>query len=101
MNREYKQLEAWHFYKAFLEYYHGGVDPKGKIAGYVKDIFRKVTDYPFIQHSKDQWLPVNGAKVTLQPGNLVYQVDKLNNGFYLFDNLEPGSLSVVFRSRKV
>jgi N-acetylmuramoyl-L-alanine amidase len=100
MNREYKNLEAWHFYKAFLEYYHGGVDPKGKIAGYVKDIYRKVTDYPFIQNSKDQWLPVNGTKVTLQPGNLVYQVDNLNNGFYLFDNLEPGVYQLYFEAEK-
>lgn len=100
LNREYKHLEAWNFYKAFLQYYAGAVDPKGKIAGYVKDSFRKVTDYPFVQNSKDQWLPVNGARVTLQPGDLIYQVDSLNNGFYLFDNLEPGIYRLLFAAEK-
>jgi N-acetylmuramoyl-L-alanine amidase len=100
MNREYKHLEAWHFYKAFLEYYKGGKDPKGKIAGFVKDSFRKVTDYYAPANSNDQWLPVNGAKIKLQPGDLEYTVDNLNNGFFLFDNLEPGIYQLEIEAEK-
>lgn len=100
LNREYKHLEAWHFYRAFLEYYEGGKDPKGKIAGFVKDNFRKVTNYYAAANSKDQWLPVNGAKIKLQPGNLEYNVDTLNNGFFLFDNLEPGIYQLEIEAEK-
>lgn len=100
LNREYKQMEAWHFFKAFLEYYNGGTDPNGKIAGFVKDNFRKVTEYYTVANSKDQWLPVNGARITLQPGNLEYNMDSLNNGFFLFDNLEPGKYQLQFEAEK-
>jgi hypothetical protein len=100
LNREYKQMEAWHFYKAFLGYFDGGKDPNGKIAGFVKDNFRKVTDYYTTANSQDQWLPVNSAKVTLQPGDFEYNVDSLNNGFFLFDNLEPGIYQLEFESEK-
>ncbi|MGM0620022.1 MAG: N-acetylmuramoyl-L-alanine amidase [Bacteroidota bacterium] len=100
LNREYKHMEAWHLYKAFLEYFDGGADPNGQIAGYVKDNFRKVTDYYTTANTKDQWLPVNGAKVTLQPGDLEYNVDSLNNGFFLFDNLEPGIYQLQIEADK-
>lgn len=100
MNREYKYLEAWHFYKAFLNYFEGGTDPKGKIAGFVKDNFRKVTNYYTAANSKDQWLPVNGAKIKLQPGDIEYNVDSLNNGFFLFDNLEPGTYQLEIEAEK-
>ncbi len=100
MNKEYKQLEAWHFFRAFCEYYGGNPGNRGKIAGTVKDSYRKVTGYSYIPNSKDQWLPVNGAKVTLQPGNRVYQVDRINNGFYCFDNLEPGNYQLSFEADK-
>jgi hypothetical protein len=36
-------------------------------------------------------MPVNGARISLDPGNLSYTTDDLNNGFFIFDNLEPGS----------
>ncbi len=100
LNREYKHLEAWHFYKAFLEFYAGGSDPKGKIAGFVKDNYRKVTEYYTTANSKDQWLPVNRAKITLQPGDLEYRTDSLNNGFFLFDNLEPGIYELTVEAEK-
>ena len=100
LNREYKHLEAWHFYRAFLEYYEGSGDPNGKIAGFVKDSFQKVTDYYAPANTKDQWLPVNGAKIKLQPGNLEYTVDSLNNGFFLFDNLKPGVYQLEIEAEK-
>lgn len=100
LNREYKHLEAWHFYRAFLDYYEGGEDLNGKIAGFVKDNYRKVTEYYTTANSKDQWLPVNGAKITLQPGDLEYTIDSLNNGFFLFDNLAPGTYRITVEADK-
>ena len=37
MNMEYKWLEAWNFYKSFLNYYNGGQIQTGNIAGNVRD----------------------------------------------------------------
>jgi hypothetical protein len=45
-------------------------------------------------------LPVNGAKIKLQPGDLEYTVDSLNNGFFLFDNLEPGTYQIEIEADK-
>ncbi|SHE33558.1 Por secretion system C-terminal sorting domain-containing protein [Mariniphaga anaerophila] len=100
MNREYKHLEAWHFYRAFLDYFGEGKDSNGKIAGFVKDDFRKVTEYYTTAGSTDAWLPVNKAKITLQPGNNEYTTDSLNNGFFLFDNLEPGIYQLKIEAEK-
>ncbi len=100
LNEQYKQLEAWHFFKAFCQYYGGNPGRKGKIAGFVKDNYRKVTAYPVVANSTDQWLPVNGARVTLEPGNLQVTADQLNNGFYMFDNLLPGKYSLRFEADK-
>jgi N-acetylmuramoyl-L-alanine amidase len=98
MNDDYKQLEAWHHFRAFCLYYGGNPGKKGKIAGFVKDSASKVTQYATIVNSKDQWRPLNGAKVTLQPGNLSYLTDNLNNGFFIFDNLDPGMYRVTFEA---
>jgi hypothetical protein len=100
LNDDYKQLEAWHHFRAFCQYYGGNPGKKGKIAGFVKDSTTKVTLYGYVANSKDQWLPVNGTKVTLQPGNLSYTVDKLNNGFYIFDNLDPGTYQVKLEAEQ-
>ncbi len=100
LNREYKQLEAWHFFRAFCQFYGGSPGTQGKIAGTVKDSYRKVSAYPVPANSKEQWLPVNGARVTLQPGDRHYTTDPLNNGFYLFDNLERGLYSLTFEADK-
>ncbi|HPT30968.1 MAG TPA: N-acetylmuramoyl-L-alanine amidase [Prolixibacteraceae bacterium] len=91
MNDDYKRLEAWHHYLAFSQYYGGNPGKKGKIAGFVKDSTRQVSGYAFAAGTKDQWHPVNGATVTLTPGDLTYTIDQMNNGFFVFDNLMPGT----------
>jgi N-acetylmuramoyl-L-alanine amidase len=98
LNNDYRRLEAWHHFRAFCQYYGGNPGKTGKIAGFVKDSTTKVTLYGYIANSKDQWLPVNGTKVTLQPGNLSYTVDMLNNGFFIFDNLDPGIYNLRFKA---
>lgn len=91
LNDDYKKLEAWHHFRAFCRYYGGNPGKKGKIAGFVKDSVTYVSLYSYIAGTKDQWMPVNGARITLNPGNLSYTTDSQNNGFFIFDGLEPGS----------
>ncbi|MGV8827030.1 MAG: Ig-like domain-containing protein [Breznakibacter sp.] len=99
MNMDYKHLEAWHFYKSFLKYYANAADPKGKVAGHVRDVLTKVTAYGYALNSPDQQLPLNGAVVTLNPGGLKYTVDNMNNGFFLFDNLTPGQYTLTVENQ--
>jgi N-acetylmuramoyl-L-alanine amidase len=100
MNNDYKRLEAWHHFRAFCQYYGGNPGKKGKIAGFVKDSTNRVTLYSFVAGSKDKWVPVNSAKVTLLPGNITYTTDKLNNGFFIFDNLSPGVYQLKVEAEK-
>lgn len=96
MNLEYKWLEAWHFFKSFATYFKKASLPKGNIAGNVKDKFLlNEANYSKIPDTHDVLLPVNGATVTLLPNNLTYKVDNLNNGFYLFKNLDPGTYKLI------
>jgi hypothetical protein len=39
----------------------------------------------------DNKKPLNNVTATLQPGNLVYNGDDQNNGYFFFDNITPGS----------
>ena len=96
MNLEYKWLEAWHFLKSFTTHFKSATLPKGNIAGVVKDKFLlNEASYPKMPNTLDVFLPVNGATVTLLPKDTTYVVDNLNNGFYLFKNLEPGTYTLI------
>ncbi|MGC3978134.1 MAG: N-acetylmuramoyl-L-alanine amidase [Paludibacteraceae bacterium] len=94
MNMEYKYLEAWHFYKTFCTYFKSAQIPTGMIAGAVKDRFL-LNESSYNKVGTDISLPVNGAKVTLLPNNISYTTDNLNNGVYLFKNLQPGNYTVI------
>ncbi len=96
MNKEYKWLEAWHFLKSFATYFKQAELPKGNIAGVVKDRFLlNEANYNKIPNTHDIYLPINGATVTLLPKDTTYTVDNLNNGVYLFKDLEPGNYTLV------
>jgi len=95
MNMDYKWLEAWHFYKSFCTYFNGGEITTGNIAGTVHDSRNKnLAGYFMIKGSKDELLPLHGAKITLTPGDSVYITDNLYNGVYVFKNLVPGTYQV-------
>lgn len=96
MNMDYKWLEAWHFYKSFCTYFKAGDASTGNIAGTVHDSRNKnLSNYFMIKGTKDELLPLCKAKVTLNPGNIVYTTDDLFNGFYLFKELKPGTYQVM------
>ncbi len=92
-NNEFLKHEAHAFVRAFSEYWNVQPNPKGIIVGVVRDVLNQPTYY-YKAGSKDASLPLNGVKVTLNPGNLVYTVDNFNNGFFFFDNLTPGNYTI-------
>ncbi len=94
MNMEYKWLEAWNFYKSFCTYYNGGTIPTGNVSGMVRDSRIKLESSYNKFAGSDQMLPLNGAKLTLIETNETYTVDQLQNGVYVFKNLNPGTYHV-------
>lgn len=94
MNMEYKWLEAWNFYKSFLNYYNGGQIQTGNIAGNVRDSRIELVSTYNKFPGNDRMLPINGAKLTLLETNEVYTTDNMQNGVYAFKNLAPGTYNV-------
>lgn len=96
MNIDYKRMEAWHFLKSFATYFKSAEIPTGVIAGSVKDKFLK-NEASYYKHpnSPDEFLSINGATVTLKPGNIEYKTDNLHNGVFLFDSLASGTYTVI------
>jgi hypothetical protein len=94
----YRKHEAWAIARSFLEYFEAGIFAYGEIAGVVRDD-QKLVDYFYISGSDDQNVPVNNITVTLKPGNHVYHGDDMNNGFFLFDSLIPGTYSLAYQAQ--
>jgi len=91
----YKKHEAWAIAKAFITYFNLTPINTGLIAGIVRDPEQTV-DYYSIPGTKDNLEPVNKIKITLEPGNIVYNGDEYNNGFFMFDSLTPGQYKIIY-----
>lgn len=98
-NIDFLHHESWAFARSFIEYKNVTPVNHGLIAGVVRDPVRSPSYY-FKPGTKDEALPLNGAKVTLKPGNKIYMVDNLNNGFFLFDSIPPGNYKLYFEGVK-
>lgn len=96
-NDAYLKHEAWAIAKAFLEYFNQPSLAVGEIVGIVRDPFLLV-NYFYLPGSTDRNKPVNEIKVTLLPDNKKYNGDFFNNGFYLFDELQPGDYKVIIET---
>ncbi len=96
-NDVYRKHEAWAITRAFLQYFNGGNLQTGVVAGILRDPLTTVPYY-YISSTSDAKKPLNQIQVTLQPGNIVYNGDDYNNGFYLFDSLAPGTYTVYFEA---
>lgn len=95
MNMDYKYLEAWNFFKSIADYFKSETIPHGIIAGSVRDKFiENPAPYKKISNSHDLFKPINGATVKLIEKDLTYTTDTLNNGIYVFKNLEPGEYTL-------
>lgn len=98
MNMEYKWMEAWNFFKTFCVYFKTATIGKGNIAGTIHDSYNKKENIPYkcISKSKDEKIPLHQVKISLMPGNQIYQTDELYNGFFAFKNLTPGQYELSF-----
>lgn len=96
-NLDYRKNEAWAIARGMAEFFEAGDFEVGNIAGIVRDKSMNV-DYSYRSGTNDRYKPVNNIKVTLEPGNLVYEGDDMNNGFFLFDSLQPGEYNVIYEA---
>jgi hypothetical protein len=106
MNMEYKYMEAWNFYKTFINHFTSTQVSHGVVAGSVRDSRNKILFPEFykIKNSRDELKPLCGAKVFLVNDNAVkdtvatYTTDDLYNGFFLFKKVVPGNYILVARA---
>ncbi|MBU0474675.1 MAG: Ig-like domain-containing protein [Bacteroidetes bacterium] len=90
-NCSYLRHEAWAITRSILEHFNAGTLPNGNLGGILRDPLISVpSSYQPIAELGDTKKPLNSVKATLQPGNLVYNGDDQNNGYYFFENLIPG-----------
>ena len=94
LNTDYRMHEAWAIMISFRKYFNTGLPSTGVLAGVVRDAERDVPYFYLTQ--ADRRVPVNNIRVTIKNTGLDYTGDNLNNGFFVFDSLEPGSYEIVF-----
>ncbi|MCF8306983.1 MAG: Ig-like domain-containing protein [Ignavibacteriales bacterium] len=97
MNMEYKEHEATAIARSFLDFYSQPGYGFGYITGILRDPDLGVSYYA-IPQTKDPKKPINNAKVTLLPEGKEYFTDQMNNGYFFFDSLAPGSYKLMFES---
>ncbi|MCR8910564.1 T9SS type A sorting domain-containing protein [Barnesiella sp. ET7] len=102
LNEDYRHLESLRFYYFYCDYFGADFPETGVLCGDVRDAHERLTEKlytPYVNGSKDQYLPLNGAHVSLydDSGSLCgeYTVDNDYNGVFAFWNLEPGNNTVV------
>jgi len=96
-NDLYLKHEAFAITKAFISYYNLTSKQNGIIAGILRDPY-DAPDYFYIASIKDDKKPLNQIKVTLLPDNVTYEGDEFNNGFYMFNELTPGTYDLIFEA---
>lgn len=95
LNHDYCHQEGLAYYRGIVDYYKADPETVGYVMGTVKDLHRKMSHslYNYAPKTNDQWVPCNGAVVTLKKGGVEvakYNVDTLYNGIFVFENLVPG-----------
>ena len=99
LNKDYCGQEGVRVARGICDYFKLSPEKTGYIMGTVKDMHEKIANnlFNYAPNTNDQWLPVNGAKVLLKKGDetvQTYQVDKLYNGIFVFEGLEPGDYTL-------
>ncbi|MDR0581929.1 MAG: N-acetylmuramoyl-L-alanine amidase, partial [Prevotellaceae bacterium] len=104
-NDDYCKLEAYSFFRFYHAYFTRDMPNKGVIGGFVKSENERVTilnepNFKYVAGSHDQYLPLNGATVTLkdaagQTTIGTYTTDTWYNGIFAFYDLTPGSYQVT------
>ena len=96
LNSDYCGQEGVRYARGMVSYFGGTAETTGYIMGTVKDLHEKISNslFSYSANSIDQWLPINGAVVTLyKAGEKIaeYTVDNNYNGVFVFEGLTPGS----------
>ncbi|MBR5238519.1 MAG: N-acetylmuramoyl-L-alanine amidase [Paludibacteraceae bacterium] len=96
LNPDYCKQEGIRYYRGIAAYFGEPAETKGYIMGTVKDLHEKMSHklFNYAAKTNDQWVPCNGAVVTLYKGGVEvakYNVDTLYNGIFYFPDLEPGN----------
>ena len=99
LNKDYCGQEGVRVARGVRDYFNLSPEKTGYIMGTVKDMHVKISNplFNYSPNTNDQWLPINGAKVLLKKGGetvQTYQVDKLYNGIFVFEGLEPGNYTL-------
>lgn len=84
MNNDYRKMEAYGIRNGFMQYFSVPADTLAAIAG--------------IQSERGTGVLVNYSQVRLLPEGRVKVGDRFNNGFYMFDSLNPGTYSLIFET---
>lgn len=99
LNADYCKQDAIRMTRGLAQIFNLQPETTGYIMGTVKDLHQLIVNplFHYAPRTNDQWMPLNGAKVTLFKGDKAlksYQVDTLYNGIFVFEDLEPGEYSV-------
>ena len=99
LNEDYCFQEGVRYARGLCQWLGGTAETTGYIMGTVKDLHERIQNdlFKYAANSIDQWLPVNGAEVTLYKGEEVvatYTVDNNYNGVFVFENLAPGEYTL-------
>ncbi|MBN1300382.1 MAG: N-acetylmuramoyl-L-alanine amidase [Melioribacteraceae bacterium] len=97
-NSAYHRNEAWAIAKAFLVHYNAGELTTGIVSGIVRDPFETIPASLKPVNINEGLEPLNYVKVTLKPGNRVYEGDDQFNGYFMFDGVDPGEYTLVFEA---
>lgn len=99
LNADYCGQEGVRYARGLCAWLNGKPETTGYIMGTVKDLHEKMQNdlFKYAAKTNDQWVPINGATVTLyKDGNVVssYKVDNNYNGVFVFEGLEPGEYTI-------
>ena len=99
LNKDYCGQEGVRIARGICDYLKLTPEPTGYIMGTVKDMHKKIANnlFNYAPNTNDQWMPLNGANVLLKKdGETVktYRVDKLYNGIFVFEDIEPGEYTL-------
>ena len=96
-SEKYCHSESHAFVRAILTYFNKPGLIKGSIVGLIRDKSKTVSYYS-VPNSNDLFEPINNAKATLLPNNIVQYTDTLNNGFVFFEDLNPGNYQIIIEA---
>jgi N-acetylmuramoyl-L-alanine amidase len=96
-NTDYLHHEAWALFRAFKQQFGITKESNGIASGIVRDAIKKAS-WKTTKNSPDAYMPIDGVKVTLQPLGRTYLVDKMKNGYYHFEDVEPGTYTLYVES---